>query len=89
MGDVDDWWREKSVVDYMYGLCGYPIYIATKEIQRRTHRKRRINKKWAKRYGYIEINMMPHNSVVKMDNGVIWMTKRTFEELKDKLSLKE
>lgn len=24
----------------------------TKEVQRRTHRKRRINKKWAKRYGY-------------------------------------
>lgn len=24
----------------------------TKEVQRRTHRKRRINKKWAKKYGY-------------------------------------
>lgn len=24
----------------------------TKQIQRRTHRKRRINKKWLKRYGY-------------------------------------
>lgn len=24
----------------------------TKEVQRRTHHKRRINKKWAKRYGY-------------------------------------
>lgn len=24
----------------------------TKQVQRRTHRKRRINKKWAKRYGY-------------------------------------
>ena len=24
----------------------------TKEVQRRTHRKRRINKKWLKRYGY-------------------------------------
>lgn len=24
----------------------------TKQVQRRTHRKHRINKKWAKRYGY-------------------------------------
>lgn len=24
----------------------------TKKVQRRTHRKRRINKKWLKRYGY-------------------------------------
>ena len=24
----------------------------TKQVQRRTHRKRRINKKWAKMYGY-------------------------------------
>ena len=24
----------------------------TKQVQRRTHRKRRINKKWLKRYGY-------------------------------------
>ena len=24
----------------------------TKQVQRRTHRKRRINKKWAKRYGH-------------------------------------
>ncbi len=62
-------------------LTGYPIYFATKEIQRRTHKKKRINKKWAKRYGYYEINMMPHNSVVMMDNGIIWMTKKTYQEL--------
>ena len=62
-------------------LTGYPIYFATKEIQRRKHKKKRINKKWAKRYGYIEINMMPHNSVVMMDNGIIWMTKKTYREL--------
>lgn len=32
-----------------------------KEVQRRTHRKRRINKKWLKRYG--------HKTV--LDNGII------------------
>lgn len=63
-------------------LYGYPIYIATKEWQRRKHRKKRINKKWFKRYGTLEMNMMPHNQVIMMDNGVIWMTKHTWEQLK-------
>lgn len=61
---------------------GYHIYFATKEHQMRKHRKKRINKKWKKLYGYYEINMMPHNEIILMDNGVIWMTKRTYEQLK-------
>ena len=36
---------------------GHPIYIATKEWQRRKHRKKRINKKWLKRYGTYELNI--------------------------------
>lgn len=69
------------MTDYKALLTGYPIYIATKEIQRRKHHKKRINKKWQKRYGMIELNSMPHGEVVMMD-GVIYMTKRTFESLK-------
>lgn len=61
---------------------GYPIYIATKEIQVRKHHKKRINKKWQKRYGYFEINMMPHNDVVMTDDGVLYMTKKTYQKLK-------
>lgn len=64
-------------------LNSYPIYIATKEIQKRKHHKKRINKKWLKRYGCFEINMMPHGEVIIMDNGILWMTKRTFEQIKD------
>ena len=63
-------------------LTGYPIYIATKEIQRRKHHKKRINKKWRKRYGVIELNSMSHGEVVMTDNGTLWMTKRTYQELK-------
>lgn len=63
-------------------LTGSPIYIATKEIQRRKHHKKRINKKWKKRYGCYELNLMPHNEIVMTDDGVIWMTKRTFESFK-------
>ena len=62
---------------------GYPIYLATKEYQWRKHRKNRINKKWKKLYSY-EINMMPHNEIMLMDN-TIWMTKRTYEQLKRKV----
>ena len=70
------------MTDYKALLTGYPIYIATKEIQRRKHHKKRINKKWKKRYGTIELNRMPHGEVVMMDNGVLWMTKRTFEQIR-------
>ena len=52
---------------------GHPIYIATKEWQKRKHHKKRINKKWLKRYGTYE------------DDGSIWMTKRTYEFFKEKV----
>lgn len=70
------------MTDYKSLLTSYPIYLATREIQRRKHHKKRINKKWQKRYGTWEINMMPHNQVVMMDDGVVWMTKRTWDQLK-------
>ena len=64
---------------------GYPIYIATKKYQRRKHHKKRINKKWQKRYGFIEFNMMPHGQVMMMNN-VIYMTEKTYRELWKKAS---
>lgn len=60
---------------------GHPIYIATKEGQRRKHRKKRINKKWRKKYGCYEYNFMPHGQIMMTDDGVVWMTKRTFQQL--------
>ena len=59
---------------------GYPIYIATEEHQRRKHHKKRINKKWRKKYGVVEHNSMPHGKVVILDKA-LFMTKRTFEQL--------
>ena len=67
----------------MEWYLGHPIYIATKEWQKRKHRKKRINKKWFKRYGTYELNMMPHNEVVMMNDGTICMTKRTYQKLKE------
>ena len=37
---------------YFMGFRLVETTAITKEVQRRTHRKKRINKKWAKRYGY-------------------------------------
>ena len=66
---------------------GIPIYIATKEYQRRKHHKKRINKKWRKRYGVVEYNSMPHGQVVYNEfDRVMYMTKKTFEEVKKYVS---
>ena len=61
-------------------LNGIPVYIATKCSQRRKHKKWRTNKKWAGRYGYRELNLIPEGHIMLID-GVIWMTRRDFEEL--------
>lgn len=61
---------------------GYPIYFATKEFQKRKHHKKRINKKWRKRYGVYEYNLMPHGEVVFNEvDRVFYMTKKTYNEL--------
>lgn len=63
-------------------LRAYPIYIATKEFQKRKHHKKRINKKWRKRYGVYEYNLMPHGEVVFNEaDKAFYMTKKTYNEL--------
>ena len=47
-------------------------------IQARTHKKKRINKKWAKRYGYVT-KYKSFNIVVF--NNTVFMTKQTFQNL--------
>lgn len=71
--------------DYYYLLTGYPIHIATQEFQRRKHRKKRINKKWRKRYGVIEYNSMPHGKIFFNEiDRAFYMTKKTLQELQEK-----
>lgn len=60
---------------------GIPVFIATKEFQRRKHHKKRINKKWRKRYGVKEVNSLRYGQVIITSNAV-YMTKKTFEDLK-------
>lgn len=68
--------------DLSYMLNAHPISIATKEYQRRKHRKRRINKKWRKIYGCVEVDMMPYGQVLATDNGTLIMTKRTYQDFR-------
>ena len=52
--------------------------VITKQIQRRTHRKRRINKKWLKRYGYKTV--LDDEKIVIMGN-CIYATPKTVEKI--------
>lgn len=60
---------------------GYKILITeyiTKDIQR-THRKKRINKKWLKRYG---MKIVPDNTKILLVNNTLMMTEKCYEKLK-------
>lgn len=61
---------------------GYKILITeyiTKDIQRRIHRKKRINKKWLKRYG---MKIVPDNTKILLVNNTLMMTEKCYEKLK-------
>ena len=61
---------------------GYKILITeyiTKDVQRRTHKKKRINKKWFKRYG---MKIIPDNTKILLVNNTLMMTGKCYEKLK-------
>ena len=50
----------------------------TKKIQRRTHHKKRINKKWLKRYGY---RIIPDDEKVFLIGGCIYGTLKAIKKI--------
>ena len=66
-------------------LSGMPIHIATKKHQNKKHHKRRINKKWAKRYGVTEYDMVPPGKPIIID-GVLYITQKDFDLLKKEIA---
>lgn len=61
---------------------GIPIIVVPdSKKQNRTHRKKRINKKWAKRYGYTTYNSIEDEQIITM-NGSIYVNPRTYYKLK-------
>ncbi len=60
---------------------GIPIIVVPdNKKQNRTHKKKRINKKWAKRYGYTIYNFIEDEKVITM-NGTMYMNPRTYYKI--------
>ncbi len=61
---------------------GIPIIVVPdSKKQNRTHKKKRINKKWAKRYGYTTFNFIEDEKVIMM-NGSMYVNPRAYYKLK-------
>lgn len=61
---------------------GIPIIVVPdSKKQNRTHKKKRINKKWAKRYGYTVHNLFKDNEIITM-SGSMYMNPRTYYKVK-------
>lgn len=64
---------------YLNGIRVITTNMITKDMQARKHKKKRINKKWLKRYGY---KCAPDNSKVLMTKDAVFMTKGCYQKLK-------
>ncbi len=61
---------------------GIPIIVVPDiKKQNKTHKKKRINKKRAKRYGYTTYNSIEDEKVITM-NGNMYVNPRTYYKLK-------
>ena len=69
-------------VEYLNGERIFITNMITKDIQSRKHRKKRINKKWLKRFGY---KAVPDDTKVYAINDTIFMTRRCFQKLKKQI----
>lgn len=66
-------------MNHLNMLYGYDIIVTTKKYQIRTHKKKRINKKWAKRYGFMYFDVQDKGQVVIIGSK-IYMTQRDYDE---------
>lgn len=71
-----------SEIEYLNGKRIFITNMITKYVQARKHRKKRINKKWLKRYGY---KIVPDDTKIYITNDAIFMTKRCFRILKKQI----
>lgn len=62
-------------------IGGMPIVVLPGiKKQNRKHRKKRINKKWAKRYGYTYFDLIDYGNTITFD-GKIYMSQRTYNSM--------
>ena len=65
-------------------LGGTPILVPTRKIQNRIHKKKRINKKWAKRYGFTTSETLKDGEAYMID-GKFYMNHHTYTQLKNSI----
>jgi hypothetical protein len=61
-------------------LSGMPVIInnyITKTVRCRTHKKRRIDKKWLKRYGYKDVQ---DDTKMYMVDGSLFMSQKCYDK---------
>jgi len=66
-------------------IDGLPVVITdkiTKKVRSRTHRKKRIDKKWLKRYGYKKVT---DHSKILLANGTLYMSQKAYDQFKEAL----
>lgn len=68
--------------EYLNGKRIFITNMITKDVQARKHRKKRINKKWLKRYRHKAVS---DDAKVYMTNEAVFMTRRCFDKLKDQI----
>ena len=63
-------------------LNGMPVVITPgSKMQNRTHKKKRINKKWAKRYGYTYHEVIEDGKILICNENTLYMNQKTHEDL--------
>lgn len=74
---------------YFNYLMGYQVIASphmADKVQARTHKKKRINKKWKKKYGMREV---PWNKLLVTDDMKIYCHPKMFEKLKAEIEIIE
>ena len=68
---------ETTIASFM-GFRLVETTAITKQVQRRTHRTRRINKKWLKRYGYKTV--LDDGKIIRLGDCIL-ATPKTIKKL--------
>lgn len=61
---------------------GIPIVITDNYKQRRKHKKKRINKKWAKKYGFVKCGLPLEDGKTYLIDGRMYMNQNTFNKIR-------
>lgn len=67
-----------TAIEYFNGYQLIETTAITKQVQRKTHKKRRINKKWLKRYGYKTV--LDDYKIVIFENSIL-ATPKTIKKI--------